>query len=245
LPEQEENVQETDDAAQQGQQEEQSAQSELDALKSQVAELKKLNDESIREAKAHQASSTRAHQELSRIKSQIDRSQSSSTTKQLLEIAEEQSGEENPKVKALKEQLAYEERLSRQEQVTQENKQKMEDKIKSAGLNPEDDEFDNVWDAFELAASLDGKFERAEKRLERVLGRKKPSETVKNEKQKQDSEEEIARKVMERKGLLVSDNGLPSGSGGSFNEVEQAFISGKISAEKYAESARKAGKSIF
>lgn len=235
----EENVQQSEEQAA-AQSKEQP--SELDLLKTQIAEKNKELEKWQRESKAHQATATRASQELKKLR-ELSTSGKKPTT-QLLELYEEQFGADNPKVKDLKMQMTREEQIARQDQIAQDYKSKLQEKITTAGLNPEDEQFDVVWDAYDMAYSVDGKFDRAESRLDRILNKqgKKESKSENNDKSKPEiNEEEIARKWLEKKGHLVSETGMPSASGGSFSDIEKKYIKGEVSLDVYEAAAKKAG----
>ena len=170
------------------------------------------------------------------------------TMNAMLELLEKDEGgySEDPirqaKIKALKEQLTREEQLQAQENYIRTEKEKLNQKIRDAGFDPDDDAFLEVNDAFDLS-TYDGKFERAYKRADKVLKNLKPTPQSKEIKEiKPEDIEEAARKLLEEKGMLVSETGKPSASGGSFMEFEKAFIEGKIPWEEYQTRARKEGK---
>lgn len=126
-------------------------------------------------------------------------------------------GEPNPKIAELETELAIEKQQDnerRKDVITQGHREKFEQKIKDAGLDPDNESFDRVWDAVKIARSVDGKFEEAEARLDRVLAKVKP---VKVESETEDKEtklrEEIEREVLEKHGLLKTETGGPSAGG--------------------------------
>lgn len=98
-------------------------------------------------------------------------------------------------------------------------KTKMEDQILAAGLNPDDEQFESVFDLFETAA-LSGRFERAEKKLERTLGKLKQATPKVEGKELDTLVDERARKILEDKGQLVTESSLPSGANRRWTSAE-------------------------
>ncbi len=215
---------------------------EVDVLKSQLAEKEKQVEQWQKESKAHQAQVTKKAQELQRLQSQLQKPAQSNVSSELLKLYEEQDPT-NPRIQSLKAQLAREEQWARQNQITSDAKGGLEQKIREKGLDPEDEQFDSVWDAFIMAEVKDGNFTRADKRLDRILGRQKSPEIKEQPKKSEEvNEEEVARKYLEKKGLLTSETGHPSASGKSFQQFESDFISGKVDRQTYEERARREGK---
>ncbi len=142
------------------------------------------------------------------------------------------------KVKGLKEEETRKEALARMEQVTGEAREKIEQKIKDAGFELDDDAFDAVWLQFKYNAFADGKFEEAEAKLDKKLSKmKKPAKEPKPQ-----DVEEAARKILEEQGKLKTETGLPSGVSSSFQEFESRYIKGEIPQDVYEKRARQEGK---
>ena len=146
------------------------------------------------------------------------------------------------RISALKAELVREEQLQSQETTIKQKRLELNQKIADAGFDPSDDRFLEVDEAFDLA-TFDGKFERVDKRLARVLKSVKPveeitpKETEAEKKEKYDKEvKEAARKMLEEKGQLVSDAGGPSAGGGSDDEFLEQYGLGKSDDHKRAKA---------
>lgn len=196
---------------------------ELDA---KVAEAKA---EAMKEYQGIQRIIAKKDQEIEYLRGQTSKPRTSTPAYKALldalEAGQDALGEPNPKLTLAKQIIAEEEKREAQEVVYRQqeaiaNKAKddLANKIKEANLNPEDEMFDDVWDAWDLSNALDGKFERAERKLSRILKNVKPPE------KKEEDEEEIARKVLEKKGLLKSETGGPSGVSADWEQVRADFI---------------------
>ena len=79
-------------------------------------------------------------------------------------------------------------------------------RVQKLGLTPEDDTYDDILDLLER-----GKLDRATRKIDKL----EPKTKEPDEKRPltEEQEEEIARKVAERKGSLATDTGGPSGGG--------------------------------
>jgi len=194
-----------------------------------------------------------------RLREQQPKPVSTQPTSQAIEIMladmkarQTEFGEGNPRITQLEVLLAEEKRkeeTARQreqiEVVTSEWRGKLEDRIIAAGEDPHDDKFEDVWDTFDVTYAVDGKFERVEKKLTRVLGATKPKETGKTETE----EERIERKAEEKyrarakeAGLLTTETGEPSASGETWTEFERRYVQGNVPLAEYEARARKEGK---
>ncbi len=181
------------------------------------------------EAKAHQRNVTSKDLELKEALKKPATSDSSllQTVIEEMKAGETISGEVNPRRVALEAELAgqqstqkYNEQLQYQETKIKSERSGLDKRISEAGLDPEDESLDTVYNAFTIACS-DGDFSVASKRLDRVLAKVKPqpkSELT------EDEEEEIARKVAEKKGLLTSETGNPSASSSSEAKIRSDYI---------------------
>jgi len=142
--------------------------------------------------------------------------------------ARQDFGEPNPRIAQLKSLITEEEQkdaTSKQareiEQYTQTWKEKLEGKITQVGLSPDDEQFDDVWESFDLTYKVDGKFERAEKKLDRILKGVKPMEKTDN-----DFEERLkAEKLtwMKEHGLLEKETADPSAAALSDRKIQDDF----------------------
>lgn len=160
--------------------------------------------------------------EIKRLKESLAKNTDFST---LIEVAERQAvangdSETLAKIAALKvaetekkRVLAIEAQLAQQQQLTEQKRVDLESRIRTAGQDPEDVKFDNVWLAWELAAKADGDFSRAEKRLDKLLAGAKPAEKPGEKKVETEAEieERIRRKILEESGSLDKEKlGSPS-----------------------------------
>jgi hypothetical protein len=142
---------------------------------------------------------------------------------------------------------AQQQRFVYQEQVAAQERSKLEDKILEAGLTPDDEAFDDVWEAYDLSNAVDGKFDRAHRKLDRVLKSAKPTEETKPIKQESEAEirkrieAEVRKQIMSERGELDVETGQPSGGAQSFRDIELGYNQGKVSKTKYEEARRKAG----
>ena len=127
----------------------------------------------------------------------------------------------------LERQEAYNARLRQQEQLAREARDNLEDKIRDAGLEPDDEKFDAVWTSWELASLADGKFERAEDKLTRILSRIKPKETEEEEKKPVETEaqmrERLEREILEKHGLTKPEKKTPSGLSADEKEIRKRY----------------------
>ncbi len=106
------------------------------------------------------------------------------------------------------------------QQEVENRRTKMQEQIVSAGFNPEDEQFEGVFDLFETAA-LSGRFERAEEKLKRTLIKLKPEPSkVENPQTREQEIQEAARKMLEDKGQLVSETSIPSGANRVWSKSE-------------------------
>lgn len=162
-------------------------------------------------------------QEIARLRKQAEDRPSTTVNEAFLEAlkADNAYGDNNPKIQQLEALLAQEKAKEAQsravadvEAYTNTWREKMEAKITEKGLDPEDEQFADVWEQFDLAHAIDGKFERADKKLDRVLKGvvvEKIEEPVKDDFEARLKEEK--RKWMIEAGLLEKETGEPAGSG--------------------------------
>uniref|UniRef100_A0A6M3XMT3 Uncharacterized protein n=1 Tax=viral metagenome TaxID=1070528 RepID=A0A6M3XMT3_9ZZZZ len=154
-----------------------------------------------------------------------------------------QSGETqaSPRIVQLRVELAREEQVQAQEAIVRTERQKIEEEIRNANLNPDDDAFLSVWDSFDFAAAVDGKFERAWKRVKTVLKDTKPAESnLVPEPKKEDTSKIVEDKVQERlreeyekRGWLESNTGEPSARGTRKEEAYAKFAKGEITRKEF------------
>ena len=147
--------------------------------------------------------------------------------------ASQEFGTVNPRVAQLESLLSTEktkqaraEATQRGDEITREYRTKLNKKIGDIGLDPSDERFDDVWDTFEIAYAVDGKFERAEKKLDRILTKVKPEE-----KTKETTEDEVKRLAKEMSDTFLKEGGYlslnedgPSATTKKFEEVRDKYI---------------------
>lgn len=184
--------------------------------------------------------------EVRRLREASKQSPTSNTVlKGMLELAENEYGD-NPKVVLLKQQLAQEEeRMALETQKQQweafglSERGKLDAKIRETGQDPDDPKFDTVYDVFEQGYYMTGPvgFEKAGKRLERILGSTTPSTPKPKESEDERIKrlaEEMANSILEEKGLLNTDVNLPSGASASDEEFMRKYGRGETDDHKRA-----------
>jgi len=219
--------------------------------------LKQARDEAFEQYKGIQRVIAQKDKEIAALKRLAD---SKSTTTSLardeillaeMKARQTEFGESNPRIAQLETALALERQHDQQaqqemqrEQYTQTWREKLEQRISSSGLDPEGEQFEDFWDYFQDRYRVDGEFERADKKLDRILKGVKPVEKpgVKKENPEVNLDEirkEERRKVMDEYGLLETDTSLPSGVNRDFQAIESDFVAGKISDEDYEKARQK------
>ena len=116
------------------------------------------------------------------------------------------------------------------QQEVENRRNKMQEQIVTAGFNPDDEQFEGVFDLFETAA-LSGRFERAEEKLKRTLGKLKPATPKSKEEQEKELEkliDERARKMLEGSGQLVTETSVPSGANRTWSMSEINKIAERV-----------------
>lgn len=146
---------------------------------------------------------------------------------------------------ARKERQAYQESQIKKQEYTDNWKEKLNTRINEAGLDPNDGQFDDVWETFDIAYSVDGKFERAEKKLDKILKSVKPEAEPKEteEELKKRLREEVKREIMLERGELETETGLPSGGNLGDAEFITQFSEGKVPMTK--ENIERANKIMY
>ncbi len=157
--------------------------------------------------------------------------------------ANQQFGETNPRIAqmealitAAKREDADKKQMQVVEEYTQTWRDKLEDKITKVGLSAEDEQFDDMWESFDLTYKVDGKFERVEKRLDRILKGVKVVEKPEEKAEPSDFDKQVqegVRKYLKDNNILETESGLPDGTGKGFQDIEAGFIAGKVSSEDY------------
>lgn len=200
-------------------------------------DLLKIKEEAVKEAfeqyKGIQRVISKVQDENKKLKEQLGQTTDFSN---LLELAEQQAlsygdTESLTRIAALKvadaekqRKLAFEQQLAKQQEITENKRTEIESKIKASGQDPEDPKFDNVWLAWELAASVDGDFSKADKRLEKLIGTAK-TEPKTNPPAESEAQlrEKLEREILEKHGLLEKEK---LGSGASSKRI---FTTSQIS----------------
>jgi len=138
----------------------------------------------------------------------------------LLTLLKEQFGDDPRIVRAIEEREVANTRAWMESQ-TAEARSKIMQKIIDAGEDPEDPKYFSVWDATEIAYLKDGKFDRAEKRLERILPKAEKSVEVEPD---ETQFEEKYRKWLEVTGRLTSDTAGPSASSSHYADLRDRYV---------------------
>jgi len=210
-------------------------------LEAQIAQAK---EEEQNKYKGYQRVVSAREREIERLKMQVAQPTSHADELLLEELEARQTelGETNPRIAKLRAEIAKEKQreaqqaqIQWQERMTQEWRDKFDQRIKEAGLDPDNEKFDDFHDAFEDAQE-DGRFGKAERKLNRILATKPKEKPVTDDKYAKLLDEE-KRKWMEEQGLLVTNAGGPSASSPSVKEATAKFARGELTEEQ----ARKAG----
>ena len=168
-------------------------------------------------------------------------------------------GESDPMISVLEQELserrqrrtreAYESQMHQQEQRRTNEHEKIRRQIVDAGLDPEDDMFDSVYNSVDIAYAIatgadsfaDG-VKKAYTKLERVMSKVKPESTETKPSRIEELETELKRLKLENEGKLKSDKGIPAGEVLSFQQFEEQYIKGKVLKADYEKRARREGK---
>lgn len=115
------------------------------------------------------------------------------------------------------------------DKIIGEQGEKFNKQIEDAGLDPDDERLDDFHDKFDEAC-IDGLFDKAERKLNRILSKVEPKKgkTESEDDTKAKWIEEGKRLGMEKMGLLKTDNNQPSGAGSSDEEFERKMGSGEL-----------------
>lgn len=179
-----------------------------------------LADEKAKDGyKAIQRTVADREREIRELQSQPVQSKTSQILLEEMKLRQTESGERNPRIAELETELTTERRreANTKQQAYQQSfivqkRGEIEQKIKAAGLNPDDEMFNSVNDAFEVA-SYTGQFEATEARLDKVLSKQKPPEKKEDKAKYEADVEEGVRKKLAEDEQLVTETGSPSGSG--------------------------------
>ncbi len=153
----------------------------------------------------------------------------------------EQNGIVNPRIAQVEVELAAIEReeSTRKQQLQAEEytntwRSKLEQSITTAGLDPKDERFDDVWENFDLHYRLDGQFEFTEKKLARALkGVKVETKETKPpvDETKKLVETEITKRLAEAKrewmkqyGIVETEVAQPSAQSASDRKIRDNYI---------------------
>jgi len=152
-------------------------------------------------------------------------------------------GEPNPRIALLEAQITKERQEEARQKYVQwqqreikKHREAFDQRIKKAGLDPTDERLEDYLDAFEDAEDT-GNFGRAERKLDRILGKVSP--TKETDKPTEDEDEERALKLLKAKGYnLETDDGGPSGGGGKLTAEQVRKMSPDERAARSEEIAR-------
>lgn len=205
---------------------------------------------------------SRKGQEIANLKRQPQSTSNVNALEAVLAAVDAGQGEygDNPKIQAAKVIIAQEKQkevlaqaeATRVSQYSEwvsfadSEKTKMEQKIRDADEDPGSEKFDRVWDACLIGKTSSGQegFDLANSRLDRIIKQANPKE----EKQEKVKDEDV-RAYMEKKGLLKTETGTPSGTGGkkTYKSSDLAATEKQIASLPYEErrEARKDLKDAF
>ncbi len=224
-------------------------QEEVDAIlaekEQRIADLAKEN-ENIRKTQS------KVDKELVRLKSQAPTPISTQATLRVLDLLEKEASRSSE----YDDPTAKQTRLSEiqgirntlvQTQIQEQTdhiRNTLQSRIKEAGFEVTDEKFESVIEAFE-----DGKFDRATRKLDKILGETKKEEPVKEGMKPQKTEaeiraelkKEVEAEVVKKYNLAQQDTGSPSGASSSFKKTEQDYAEGKINITQYKEARKKQG----
>lgn len=164
-------------------------------------------------------------------------------TSKVLDLMETGDDYENPdrkaKIRQLREETTRQEQMGVWESRVAQEKNKVIQKIEEAGQNPNDESFDKVWDAFEIA-TYSGKFETVDSRLDRVISKSKPKEKEKEapldlDNLTKEQWEVVERKVMDKRGETNDDSGGSSGGMSDEKWLDEVYGKGKSDDHERAE----------
>jgi hypothetical protein len=160
-------------------------------------------------------------------------------TEEVERVARESGGVDTSRLIALRQELEAEERRVAAMSIIETERQKLAKEISEKGEDPEDEKFDDVWRDFDFSSMVTGDWNKPRKTLEKTLAKSKPKEAQENEDEKVNRlAEEKARKMLEEKGLLVSDVNLPSGVSAKREEIIAKYARGEMSRADYEKAMK-------
>jgi len=199
-------------------------QEEVDAIK---AEIKREEQRSI---KGLQRVVSKKDDVIRELKQRPSAPEDTTSIEYILQMAKSNKGEygeNDPLIPTLEAELNRRKQVAKnaeietyKESIITGEREKLEAQITEAGFDPEDERFEDAFDMWDVS-KLDGKFERAHRKLDRIL------KTVKLPEVKEESTVETKRKEMLASGTTKVD--VPGGGGSSSdsNFVKQ-FASGTL-----------------
>jgi len=224
-------------------------QEELDALRAEAMELGKA--EAFKEYQGIQRTVTKQDRKIKELEGRLAQPQTSADRRVMSGMLEEldrqakeaygSDPEAQSRIARLRGQLLEEEQMQARQAYTQQYREKLDQKIKEAGFDPSDDMFADVDEAFDVAYAIDGKFERAERKLDRILKSATPAKEIKpaiEGKPKPETEDErIERKAKE---FLIKQGLIPTGISGPSAGGEPSFTEDQIADREFYEKNREA-----
>jgi len=154
----------------------------------------------------------------------------------------------DPAITVLEAELASRKQRQEQQKLYQQmdayatdQRDKIENKIREAGLDPSDERFEDAWEWFDMTYNSDGKFERVAKRVNRILKQVEPKEKEVDKSSDEKLKEKVRKEILMERGELEAETGQPKGSAKSFADIEERFGKGEIDYAEYAEARRKQG----
>lgn len=188
---------------------------EAEQLRNQLKAMEADLQAAKEEAKAHQrvaSEKERKIQELARQRSGAGSGKLRAEVAALMERLGGEQGLNDPtliqKAQEMREAEKREELVAYAEQKTEEARAEINKLITAAGLSPDDEALETVWDKFEACYRWDGDFTPAKERAEKLI---KKMKVIVPAKTKEEEHEEWYRAKLEKDGKLISDISLPSG----------------------------------
>lgn len=107
------------------------------------------------------------------------------------------------------ERVAYEAQVKQWQSSAAMERMNLEQRIKEAGFDPNDDMFADVFESWELSAILDQRYDRAERKLDRII-KKAPKPEKKEVETEAQVRERLTREIYEKEGLTGREKATPS-----------------------------------
>ncbi len=190
----------------------------------------KMNEMFDEKYKTIQRTINRKDEEIRTLKTQPQPSKAMATMVSEIEKLSQANPDSDPasqaRIAALRQELQTEEDRAYQETTIRQNEERLNQLIVNAGHDPTDDKFEPVWDAFSVD-SIDGKFTRADRKLQKILNTVEPQKVevkVETEKNIEDEVQKRLRVEMANRNMLDSEITTPSGGTSNREQIIEDFI---------------------